>query len=281
MSLSVIVLLVIVALAVGALVWAELRVRGWRAQLEGYRTAAARASAARGESPPPEPGAIDIDAIEPLGQDDYVHLLERDHVRLARFAYRDDRDDVEQRHWSSALSMCRCGERAVRLSIAHPIWDGPFHGAGSGRVDVRVIPVCPHCDRFDRHLETELGVWPAPVLKVGDAWATALNTGQASGRPIRLPWLNRDLSGHPVPVALHATLYERPAFHNLMTPVARAGPRPPAPSREPHRYTISGPGDQLQHVAPAGQPARPCEICDQPFDAALHRVEPIHDRRDA
>ncbi len=39
-----------------------------------------------------------------------------------------------------------CGSPVRVTTVAHPIWDGPFEGAGSGACDYREILWCPQCD---------------------------------------------------------------------------------------------------------------------------------------
>lgn len=204
---------------------------------------------------------VEADQVEALGQDGYAALLARDRERLARFDALNATDAVLR---GGFRKRCRaCHSAAVSIGIHHPIWDGPFHGGGSGRVDVRAVDVCPHCDIFTRHLADELGLWPSPNTLV--ALEVMLNEGNAAGRPIRLPWLDPGLT----PIALHPDLWDRPAFHNLLTPVQKGSPPPPALARQPHLYVYYE-QDQLRHAPPATRPRQPCEVCDQPADAPIH-----------
>ena len=90
----------------------------------------------------------------PLRQEDYrIVLLHdvRDLFRTAKFAEQGDR------------MVCRRCSGSLRVSVvAHPIWDGPFNGAGSGACDYREIPYCFSCDGAREDI--------------------------VSGAPIRVPW---------------------------------------------------------------------------------------------
>ena|SRR3989338_2836391 len=39
-----------------------------------------------------------------------------------------------------------CDSEITGATIAHPIWDGPFSGSGSGRVHNEAVPYCPQCE---------------------------------------------------------------------------------------------------------------------------------------
>ncbi len=42
---------------------------------------------------------------------------------------------------------CRdCGEEIRAVTVAHPIWDGPFATSGSGRCHQETVPYCPLCE---------------------------------------------------------------------------------------------------------------------------------------
>jgi len=41
----------------------------------------------------------------------------------------------------------RCGFKIQVVSIAHPIWDGPFAMCGSGKVFNEARPYCPQCEK--------------------------------------------------------------------------------------------------------------------------------------
>ncbi len=258
-------LLVALVVLLGAVAWAELRTSAWRhvAQLPGHAPAPASAPA-RTIGIPPQPTAggwgvlttsegLDAADVEPLGQDDYAELLVVDRIAATRF-------QPAGAYWTCKT----CDQCAVVLSVAHPIWDGPFHGAGSGRCDVRDVFVCPHCDQVSRRLEKQLGLWPALVHLLIPTMTEILTHGTATGRPIRLPWLNT------LPIRLREELYDRPAFHNLMVRVERASPPlPPAPSRQPHVYVVYD-QDEPRHEPSAARPEQPCEVCEQPYQAPLH-----------
>ncbi len=280
-------LLVALVVLLGAVAWAELRTSLWRRTAElsvqPPRAPAVDWPTLRVVAQPPvvgDPGpgieladGIDGADVEPLSQDDYAELLAVDRVAMQRFQLSQaSLPLVGGRAGGPVDRICKTGQhRAVLLSVAHPIWDGPFHGAGSGRCDVREVLVCPSCDRVDRGLEKELGLWPAPLHLLVPTMTEILTRGMATGRPIRLPWLNTS------PVQLREELYERPAFHNLMVRVVRAGPPPPpAPSRQPHAYVFYD-REQLRHEPPPERPEQRCEVCDQPFGAAIHlrRDEPL------
>ncbi len=269
-------LLLALVLLLGAVAWAEVRGAAWRhaAELPAGPPARARVLDTVAVPPAREPGpgmvaaeGLDAAEVEPLGQDDYAALLDSDRVVRQRFQLvpgfePENLGFVMQR--PRPWECCACHSRAVLLSISHPIWDGPFHGAGSGRCDVREILVCPHCDRVDRALEQTLGLWPPLVHLLVPTMTEILTHGTATGRPIRLPWLNT------LPIRLREELYERPAFHNLMLRVERAGPpSPPAPSRQPHVYVVYD-QDEARHEPSAARPEQPCEVCEQPYQAPLH-----------
>ncbi len=45
-----------------------------------------------------------------------------------------------------------CGSEIAGTTVAHSVWDGPFPGSGSGRVQNETIPYCPKCeDKPDFH----------------------------------------------------------------------------------------------------------------------------------
>lgn len=151
--------------------------------------------------------------IEPLTQDEYVALLEGDRGRQRAFTL-----GGPERTWC----YCRqCHRRAVVLEIVHPIWDGPFDGVGSGIVDTRMVAVCFQC--APQPVLAPLGAVPGSTLETSQAYRAVV-----SGRPIRLPWLDR------LPIRLHPELFDRPAFHGLSIRVERWRPpeTPPAERSE-------------------------------------------------
>lgn len=76
----------------------------------------------------------------PITQEQYRELLEADMAAAERFIEFGDAPAEER--WR-----CRkCGAPAKVTIVAHPIWDGPFEGAGRGKCDYREVPFCPHCD---------------------------------------------------------------------------------------------------------------------------------------
>lgn len=81
---------------------------------------------------------IDAAGSDPLTQEDYKQALKHDRGAADKF---DRRRDGGRREW-----ICVCGAIAKVTVIAHPIWDGPFDGAGSGMCDYRRIPYCAFCD---------------------------------------------------------------------------------------------------------------------------------------
>jgi len=258
MSMSTGNLLVLGLTALVVVVWILVLVMYWRRRRNARPAGLAPAPASVATNiggPAAAPALVEWDQVEALGQDDYAALLERDRERLSRFDY----------VGPDAVRCHLCQTPGVLVTITHPIWDGPFHGAGTGRVDVRDVRMCPRCELFTVVKAEELGLWPA--LDPMEALSVMLNQGQADGRPIRLPWLDPLQS----PIALHPALWDRPAFHNLLLRVQRGAPPPPAPSRQPHRYVYYQ-DDVLQHAPPAARPQQRCEVCDQPAGAAIHDV---------
>jgi hypothetical protein len=202
----------------------------------------------RRDRPNPE---IDVRDVEPLGQDEYAELLEADRARVPHFSG----SSMGAFGWIHKP----CSRPGVLVEIAHPIWDGPFHGAGSGRVDVRQVLLCPTCDAVDAAKRQSLGLYPVPSELAPAAVAKALQLGRAQGRPIRLPWLDR------LPVKLRRELYERPAFHNLMVKVELAGPPPPPPPR--HAFAPANPSDPADPANVIGG----CDVCGHPREDSRHR----------
>jgi hypothetical protein len=130
-------------------------------------------------------------AKPPLTQDDYAALLRTDEAHEGHFPSRPHR-------------VClRCSRVAAILIVRHPIWDGPFDGAGSGVVDERVLSWCLRCD----------GRPP-----------------NQAGRPVRLPYLDTE------PIALLPELFGRDAFHRL---TQRVIPAPVLPPRPTHAFEKS------------------------------------------
>ncbi len=177
--------------------------------------------------PAPEPVAQLAISRRWLTQEDYAKILEHDRELLAQFEWTESAEPVDLAPLGSgAMSTpppCkRCHRRAAFFSIAHPIWDGPFDGAGSGVVDVRRVPWCFFCaDPLDGN---RLGVEPI-ASRVHQLVEPGVDkTFHLPGLPIRLPWLDT------LPVRLVPALFERPAFHRLMVAVERW--RPPAASTE-------------------------------------------------
>jgi len=39
-----------------------------------------------------------------------------------------------------------CGSLIMSAVVAHPIWDGPFPGSGSGKCEYEDVPYCPVCE---------------------------------------------------------------------------------------------------------------------------------------
>lgn len=232
-------------LALGALVAAVLAMELWRERRRRRRAA--------------EPAVAMAPAVErPLDQDDYAEILARDGTRIVR--------DYTWDRAASTWFCGRCARRATLVGIHHPIWDGPFEGAGSGVVDRRDVPWCPPCDRVP-----DLG---------GLAFGAAVNhlsaqEGIASGRPVRLPWLDQ------LPVRLRAELFERAAFHRLPVQVERFRPppagdaaaEPPAgiPALEAGGLSVLGIGPHEYREAYRSPVAgEACVLCDLP------RAHPIH-----
>ena len=212
---------------------------------------------------------LDLDEVEPLGQDDYVALLAADAKRAGLFT---------DHHCS------RCGGGAVRLSITHPIWEGPHHGMGSGRVDTRTVELCPTCDvaSVDAVART-LGLWPVPPGDVSANLVRVLAESAGHGRPIRLPHI-------PAlgVIALRDELMQRPAFHRLMVAVEPAAPRPAPPPghlyvpdrMDPTKCFVCGyPVLNFRHdptrphqVTPTDEGTVPdhCRFCDKPAADPVH-----------
>jgi len=251
----------------------ELRDRAWRRQ----RRPATVSVPAPG---PRLPTALQIP--QALMQDDYVTLLERDQVRAqdsfalrirAARAYAVDDHELE---WDCR----RCRQRAVTLVIHHPVWDGPFEGAGSGVVDVRVTPYCPRCEPVTIARAWAYGLEPSAQLFDAVTGGVAAG-GHLAGIPLRLPWTGVGV------IRLHTALWLRAPFHNLPMQVERAIPPPPAPKDQPHPWTVGGQPRlvlDLDHVkqpddVPAGTVAidvpgfdAPCEVCGRPLTDPIHAM---------
>ncbi|MGH7730118.1 MAG: hypothetical protein ACRENJ_02605 [Candidatus Eiseniibacteriota bacterium] len=198
-------LLVALLLALAGFVLGERRLlRRARAKLEALEgTWPRRHEHQEDEGLPPARrtvGSLDLD------QDDYAEVLTADRARILR--------DFEWSRAAGTWHCRRCRRKAALIGIAHPIWDGPFDGAGSGVVDTRDVPWCPRCDEL-----ADLGGL-AIVL-------TSVHGGAAAGLPIRLPWLGQ------LPIRLRPELFERAAFHWLPVQVERFRPPPPADTPVP------------------------------------------------
>ncbi len=127
--------------------------------------------------------------LRALDQTEYAELLQADAAHERLFRARDG---------GSNRSQCgRCRRPAFETVVRHPIWDGPFDEAGSGKVDKRVFFWCLACDG------------PPPVQE---------------GPAIRLPFLDH------LPIRLLPELFERPVFRTLPMPVELYVPPPPAPA---------------------------------------------------
>lgn len=159
---------------VALLLWMSHHVEKARAQL-GVVARAATAAQAETDKPP-------------LTQDDYAALLRGDETRCRSFTPTRD---------MCGFYCLRCSRGVKSTWIRHPIWDGPFDGAGSGAVDARLIQWCLRCDG------------PPP---------------SEAGRPVRLPYLDTE------PIALVPELFGRAAFHMLGQRVIPAPALPPRPT---------------------------------------------------
>lgn len=50
--------------------------------------------------------------------------------------------------FESVLPSCdKCGGVRLEATVAHAIWDGPFHGSGSGKCKYETIMYCPDCGK--------------------------------------------------------------------------------------------------------------------------------------
>ena len=70
---------------------------------------------------------------------------ERDGARFLRKAG----SNIIYRKVDGALNGYRCNNCTADIMdylVAHPIWDGPFEGAGSGRCYYEAVPYCPKCE---------------------------------------------------------------------------------------------------------------------------------------
>ncbi len=161
-------------LVLAAVAVAGLGVAGWRFVKD--RRARQTASA-----PPRYP-------LRALDQTEYAELLQADaaHERL-----------FHARNGVDRLRCGRCHRPSFDTAVHHPIWDGPFDEAGSGKVDVRLFSWCAACDG------------PPPAQE---------------GPAIRLPYLDN------LPIRLLPELFNRPVFRALPMPVELYVPPPPAPA---------------------------------------------------
>ncbi len=129
-------------------------------------------------------------ALGTLDQTEYAALLQADVARERLFRARNGVDS----------SQCgRCHRPVFQTKVRHPIWDGPFDEAGSGKVDVRLFSWCAACDG------------PPPAQ---------------DGPAIRLPYLDH------LPIRLLPELFARPVFHALSMPVELYVPPSPAPATD-------------------------------------------------
>jgi len=61
-------------------------------------------------------------------------------------AQMDYRDRKYIRRTDGSYECPTCGTTIQAVSVAHPIWDGPFAMCGSGRVFNEQRPYCPKCE---------------------------------------------------------------------------------------------------------------------------------------
>lgn len=80
-------------------------------------------------------------SLPSMTQEEYRTLLEADARMLSERFLEFPKAEAAER-WRCR----RCGTGARATTIAHPIWDGPFDGAGRGKCDYRQVPFCPSCD---------------------------------------------------------------------------------------------------------------------------------------
>lgn len=165
---------------------------------------------------------------KPLTQGDYAGILQRDRERHhqdfeLQLSSGGPSPGLSDREW-----FCRrCHRRALEITIHHPIWDGPFEGAGSGVVDPRLVFYCIFCDPpampegidMARTMSSRIASAEADGRPVGVK--AIVDSGWGYGRPIRLPWLD------DLPIQLAPELFEREAYHRL--PVKMTRYRPPEP----------------------------------------------------
>ncbi len=229
---------VLAALGATALYMGALEIRDRR------RLARARAALeALGAWPP---GALREIPPAPLFQEDYAKILRDDRARF----------DGEF-EWRVGTFRCRrCHRRADLVSVHHPIWDGPFDGAGSGAVDVRDVPWCLGCDGLGVKFLASVGV-SEPLPVGGRDWP---------GRPVRLPFLDI------VPVRLLPELYDRPAFHLLMIGVERYVPPAVNAASEEGAPPAIGPHAPRDRVWNRDR-GDVCGFCREPVEAPIHQVE--------
>lgn len=54
--------------------------------------------------------------------------------------------NVVYREVETGYKCINCTGNIISADVAHPIWDGPFNGAGSGRCYNETVPYCPKCE---------------------------------------------------------------------------------------------------------------------------------------
>ena len=81
------------------------------------------------------------ETLSAITQEEYRTLLLADDKRV-KYQFVEFPEAKQGERWRCR----RCGVIAQATIIAHPIWDGPFDGAGRGACDYREIPYCRSCD---------------------------------------------------------------------------------------------------------------------------------------
>lgn len=104
-----------------------------------------------------------------ITQEEYRKILVADDARhAAKFYQSGDR-------WCCSV----CGEPAATTTVAHPIWDGPFDGAGRGKCDYRTVLSCPQCDgpreRWQSGTPIRIPAFPGESVRIMRRLAEQLN----------------------------------------------------------------------------------------------------------
>jgi len=62
------------------------------------------------------------------------------------FERKPEHKEIAYRRMEGHYECTRCGGEISTIDVAHPVWDGPFDGAGSGFCHNEQVPYCPKCE---------------------------------------------------------------------------------------------------------------------------------------